>query len=251
MPSTVLVRTDVGGKITELDRRREKTTRRTRGASGGLCARYWSDTLANTCLLPAARPPTFNPPLAILSLHHALADAQHELDLEARHRLSLRRTRPSSSPRSRVSSLHPEASLHSEAVQRALRAVGVRSHTGTVFHCRMRQPRARLRAAAAMATLQFGLIWTADDGTCADNLFLRSRVCICDLGAFAQPRVHTRMGSAPALCASGMQAGIRPPPRALMWRVPVHGPQSGHVSSHQSLRLYNFLLHFFSERTGL
>ena len=137
--------------------------------------------------------------LILLLLHHALADAQHELDLEARHRLSLRRTRPSSSPRSRVSSLHPEASLHSEAVQRALRAVGVRSHTGTVFHCRMRQPRARLRAAAAMATLQFGLIWTADDGTCADNLFLRSRVCICDLGAFAQPRVHTRMGSAPAL----------------------------------------------------
>eukprot|EP00964_Phaeocystis_antarctica_P011920 scaffold6577_cov47-Phaeocystis_antarctica.AAC.1 len=54
--------------------------------------------------------------LILLSLHHALADAQHLLDLEARHRLTLRCTRPSSSPRSRVSSLHPEASLHSEAV---------------------------------------------------------------------------------------------------------------------------------------
>ena len=88
-----------------------------------LCACYWSDTRAPTCLLPAAAELL---QLILRTLHHALADAQHLLDLEARHRLILRCTRPSSSPRSRVS-LHPEASLHSEAVQRALR---VRSHTG-------------------------------------------------------------------------------------------------------------------------
>ena len=102
-----------------------------------LCACYWSDTRANTCLLPAAAELLL---LILLSLHHALADAQHLLDLEARHRLILRCTRPSSSPRSRVS-LHPEASLHSEAVQRALR---VRSHTGIP----QRQPSERLESRA-------------------------------------------------------------------------------------------------------
>ena len=30
----------------------------------------------------------------------------------------------------------------------------------------------------------------------------------------------------------------------------VHGPQSGHVSSHQSLPLWSFLLQFFSERSS-
>ena len=63
-----------------------------------LCARYWSDTLYSNEHLPAAsrsRAPTS----VLLLLHHALADAQHLLDLEARHRL-FRRTRPSSSPRS-------------------------------------------------------------------------------------------------------------------------------------------------------
>ena len=107
-----------------------------RRSSTLLCACYWSDTRANTCLLPAAAELLL---LILLSLHHALADAQHLLDLEARHRLILRCTRPSSSPRSRVSSLHPEASLHSEAVQRALR---VRSHTGIP----QRQPRERLES---------------------------------------------------------------------------------------------------------
>ena len=29
-----------------------------------------------------------------------------------------------------------------------------------------------------------------------------------------------------------------------------HGPQSGHVSSHQSLPLWSFLLQFFSERSS-
>mgnify|MGYP001194678164 FL=1 len=144
-----------------------------RRSSTLLCACYWSDTRANTCLLPAAAELLL---LILLSLHHALADAQHLLDLEARHRLILRCTRPSSSPRSRVS-LHPEASLHSEAVQRALR---VRSHTGIP----QRQPSERLESRATMANFA---IWTDDDGTCADNLFLRSRVCSPDSGVFAQP----------------------------------------------------------------
>lgn len=63
-----------------------------------LCARYWSDTLYSSEHLPAASR-SRAPISVLLLLHHALADAQHLLDLEARHRL-LRRTRPSSSPRS-------------------------------------------------------------------------------------------------------------------------------------------------------
>ena len=145
-----------------------------------VCTLYWSDTLYSSEHLPAAsrsRAPTS----VLLLLHHALADAQHLLDLEARHRL-LRRTRPSSSPRSQ-----PRVVLASRGVL-ALRgrAAGTaralaHGHSTATAQRAAREPR------LPWQTSQFGSIWTDDDGTCGHNLFLRSRICSTDPGIFAQP----------------------------------------------------------------
>ena len=122
-----------------------------------LCARYWSDTLYSSEHLPAAsrsRAPTS----VLLLLHNALADAQHLLDLEARHRL-LRRTRPSSSPRSQ-----PRVVLASRGVLalrgRAAGTARALAHTGIP----QRQPRERPESRGCHGKLRnlarFGLMTT-------------------------------------------------------------------------------------------
>ena len=124
-----------------------------------LCARYWSDTLYSSEHLPAASR-SRAPISVLLLLHHALADAQHLLDLEARHRL-LRRTRPSSSPRSQ-----PRVVLASRGVL-ALRgrAAGTaralaHGHSTATAQRAAREPR------LPWQTSQLARIWTDDDGTC-------------------------------------------------------------------------------------